>query len=111
MLVDIALDPAHRDLALLGVPKGWRSYSTYTYTKNHPIEWIFDDYKQACDHAGTDEIIFVVYGGEKSVHSICLEHGWLWFPAHQQNYFRNIKGESKMAEERKNMKELFNGAK
>lgn len=109
VLVDLALDPAHRDLTLLGVPRGWKSYATYTNTINHKIEWIFHDYQQACKHAGTDEITFVVYGGEKSFINVCREHGWLWFPAHQQQYHRNVSGESKIAKERKQLEERING--
>jgi hypothetical protein len=46
----------------------------------------------ACDHAGTDEILFWCYGGEGDTQAKCQARGWLWTPAHQQAYLRNIGG-------------------
>lgn len=89
--VDLALDVAHRDLALLGVPKGWKSYATYTYTRDYPLEWLIGDYELAVEHAGTDQILFLVYGGDTPIEQLCRKRGWLWCSAHQQAYFRNVK--------------------
>jgi hypothetical protein len=91
--VDVAIDKRWHDIALLGVPRGWKSYSTYTYiTSYDPEEWLIPQYEMCVNHAGDEHINFWVYGGEEEVQKLCLEHGWLWTPAHQQAYLRNVGG-------------------
>lgn len=64
--VDLGMEAIHHDIALLGVPKGWKAYATYTYTTGYDLEeWLFPQYDLACANAGTDEILFWVYGGEE----------------------------------------------
>jgi len=91
--VDLAIAPRHRDLALIGVPIGYRCYATYTYTKDYDIEWIYKDFEQALKHSQMDEtnILFWVYGGNEDVQKICADHGWLWSAAHQRAYHHNLK--------------------
>lgn len=92
--VDLAMESCHHDIALLGVPKGWKAYATYTYTTGYDLdEWLFPQYDFAVKHAGTDEILFWVYGGEEDVRVLCRDRGWLWSPAHQQAYHRNVGGQ------------------
>lgn len=91
IFVDLAIAPKFRDIALLGVPKGWKSYATYTYTRDYPLDWILADHAQAVEHAGTDDILFYVYGGDQSIEKLCRDRGWLWSPAHQQAYFKSVK--------------------
>jgi hypothetical protein len=88
---DMAMNPEHADIALLGVPKGWKAYATYTYITGYDDEWLFRQYEQAKAHAG-DWCMFWVYGGESHVQELCQENGWLWTPAHQQAYHRNVGG-------------------
>jgi hypothetical protein len=87
---DLAMNEHHADIALLGVPKGWKAYATYTYIKGYDDEWLFRQHEQAVNHAGTNEILFWVYGGESHTQELCQENGWLWTPAHQQSYHRNV---------------------
>ena len=94
VFVDLALAPAHRDLALLGVPQGWRAYATYSYTAGYNEGWVEGDWQQAIEHAGTEEIVFLVYGGEDDFGQQCRERGWLWYPAHQQAVLRNVGGKA-----------------
>lgn len=89
--VDLAIAPKHRDLSLLGVPKGWKAYATYTYSRDYDPQWLMADWAQAVEHAGTESILFWVYGGNESTEAMCRERGWLWTPAHQQAYFRNVR--------------------
>ena len=93
MWVDLAIAPRHRDLALMGVPRGYRCYATYTYTRDYDIEWLYQDYDQALKHSGLNEsdILFWVYGGNDDVQKICRERGWLWSAAHQQAYHHNLR--------------------
>lgn len=90
--VDLAMNERHCDIALLGVPQGWRAYATYTYTTGYDDERLFKQHDLAVKHAGTEEILFWVYGGEDRIQELCQEHGWLWTPAHQQAYLRNVGG-------------------
>ena len=89
--VDMAMNPEHADIALLGVPKGWKAYATYTYITGYDDEWLFRQYEQAKARAG-DWCMFWVYGGEDHTRELCQENGWLWTPAHQQAYHRNVGG-------------------
>lgn len=91
--VDLAMEACHHDIALLGVPKGWKAYATYTYLRGYDIdEWLMPQYELAVKNAGTSEILFWVYGGEEQIQELCQEKGWLWTPAHQQAYLRNVGG-------------------
>jgi hypothetical protein len=90
--VDLAMNDHYYDIALLGVPKGWKAYSTFLYTRDYDFKELEDQFSLACDHAGTDEIMFLVYGGEHDTQAKCQARGWLWAPAHQQAYLRNIGG-------------------
>jgi hypothetical protein len=91
---DLALNEEWYDLALLGIPKGkWKAYSTFVYTRDYKFKELEDQYELACKHAGTEEgVMFLVYGGEHDTQSKCQARGWLWTPAHQQAYLRNIGG-------------------
>ncbi|MCK9568954.1 DUF4417 domain-containing protein [Candidatus Pacearchaeota archaeon] len=93
--VDLAMNERHSDIALLGVPKDWKAYATYTYITGYDDEWLFRQHDQACKHSSMDEkdgLMFWVYGGEDHIQELCQERGWLWTPAHQQAYLRNVGG-------------------
>ena len=34
----------------------------------------------ACERAETDDIMFIVYGGNKDVKNLCMERHWYWIP-------------------------------
>ena len=105
--VDLEMTERYRDIALIGVPEGWKAYATYTYTRDYDDDWLFDQYDMAVKHAGTSEILFWVYGGEGHVEKMCREHGWLWTPAHQQAYLRNVGGgKVREAKQPKTLKQL-----
>lgn len=90
---DLALNEEWYDLAFLGVPKSYKAYSTFVYTRDYNFKELEDQYELACKHAGTDEgLLFLVYGGEHDTQAKCQARGWLWTPAHQQAYLRNIGG-------------------
>jgi hypothetical protein len=104
--VDLAVNEWHSDIALLGVPKwhydangdfqpGYRAYATYTYITGYDDERLFRQYDQAVKNAGvttSEGLLFWVYGGEEHIQELCQEQGWLWTPAHQQAYLRNVGG-------------------
>lgn len=65
---------------LIGVPTGWRAYATRGYTDR--LDYTESEFKLACQHAGTDNVLFVVYGGGRRVKEHCQRRGWSWFPEH-----------------------------
>lgn len=88
-------DPACPRQGMLGVPPGWRAYCTRGYadhpTKNH------SQYAVAVERfdQGTPEqkgrhkdIIFVVYGGGKTIEKVCQENGWI-FVRDRRSYQRD----------------------
>lgn len=78
IIVDINIDPRLYDLILLGVPKGWRAWATRGMPKY--IDYLYSSNEIACKHAGTDDILFVVYAGGKGIQEICQKEGWIWIP-------------------------------
>ncbi len=76
VIVDMGVAETHAGLSLLGVPSGWRAYATRGYTET--LDGAVTKHARACERAGTDSILFVVYGGGKDVRTCSLERGWLW---------------------------------
>jgi hypothetical protein len=74
ILVDLCIEPCFRDLALLGVPPGWTAYATRGLEGE--MELLTDDYACAVRHAGTDRILFVVFGGHTRIAKVCADRGW-----------------------------------
>jgi hypothetical protein len=87
---DLAVAPRYRQYALLGVPKGWKAYATYSFG-SHGIETVISEAELAEDHAGGDPLIWVVCGEPEDL-EVCQERGWIGTPAHQQAYLRNVGG-------------------
>lgn len=84
LLVDLNVGVRHRETNLLGVPDGWRAYSTRGYEETRDLtEAEFD---LACKKAGTEDILFVVYGGGSAVQEKCLRRGWRWFPERMNSF-------------------------
>lgn len=61
-----------------GVPTGWRAYANRAYTAD--VEHLEAGYALACERAGTEEIVYMVYVGRKPVQDVCVERGWAWVP-------------------------------
>jgi len=76
VFVDLNVAPKFYDLNWLGVPEGWAAYGTRGYTER--LDWTAKEYEMACEHAGTDSILFVVYGGGPQIEEACKANGWLW---------------------------------
>lgn len=79
IIVDLNLNPVHADLAMVGVPRGWRAYATRKHF-GMGLETIADQYQSACERAGDDAITFLVVGGGKAMAASCEERGWSWLP-------------------------------
>jgi hypothetical protein len=82
ILVDLDLNPNFvSDFGLIGVPKGWRAYCTRSHRLS---QWtcIEQEYDVATEHAETEDILFVVFGGGKKVRGLVEERGWVSVPEH-----------------------------
>lgn len=78
IMVDLNVDPQWSELNMLGVPKGWRAYCTRGY--NYAIPDIARELERAREHAGTQDVLFLVYGGGAAVKAWCEEVGAWWHP-------------------------------
>ena len=78
VFVDMLMPTEFAKFALLGVPKGWRAYSTRGYDKRlESLELTVDVCKS---HRGGDDILMLVYGGGKLVRSYCAQNGLIYIP-------------------------------
>ena len=79
ILVDLNVAAEHRDLALLGVPQGWRAYATRGH-QDH-LDELVQEFEMACNRAGSRSVTFLVYGGSSGVvRDFARGHGWTWCP-------------------------------
>lgn len=80
IIVDLNVDPKFDAINLIGVPKGWRAYST-RYYKRYGLNDLLRQFELACEHAGRSDILFVVFGGSKEAEQACMDHGWTFVKA------------------------------
>jgi hypothetical protein len=84
IIVDLNVGPRHAALNLLGVPRGWTAYATRAH-REYGFDAIHDEYLRAVDHAGTEAILFCVFGGgRRRIGNLCKANGWRWVPEHRQ---------------------------
>jgi len=80
IFVDLNVAQEFRQDNLLGVPSGWKAYATRGYTER--LDDTLAEFDLACQHAETDEVLFLVYGGGQQVKELAKARGWLWYPEH-----------------------------
>jgi len=78
ILVDLNVETEFAEVALLGVPQGWRVYATRA-REGHREE-LEMDYDLGCERAGTRDILFVVFGGHWRTAELCADRGWTHIP-------------------------------
>lgn len=76
IFVDLNVARPYDDLNLLGVPRGWRSYATRGYESR--LFMTDEELAIARAHAGTDSVLFLVYGGSAKVREWCNANGAVW---------------------------------
>ena len=80
VFVDVDVTPKFFDIALLGVPRGWRAYAT-RWMQNlddmYGADLLDRKYALAREHAGEATPLFVVFGGRESVAERCKANGWV----------------------------------
>lgn len=76
IIVDLNVASKFYKLNMLGVPMGWRAFATRGYSNR--LDYLHFEHKLATDWAGTDDILFVVYGGGKICKDFCKEKGAIY---------------------------------
>ena len=74
ILVDMNVNQNYYDLNLLGVPRGWQSYSTRGYADR--IEELEREIEMSEKNAYPNSMLFVVFGGGKNVRKFCKERAY-----------------------------------
>jgi hypothetical protein len=78
ILVDLNVETKFAEVALLGVPQGWRAYATRA-REGHGEE-LEMDYELGCERAGSQDILYVVFGGHWRTAELCADRGWTHIP-------------------------------
>jgi hypothetical protein len=84
ILVDLNTEAEFADVALLGVPQGWRAYATRA--RDGHREEIEMDFERGCERAGSSDILYVVFGGHSATTGgertaeLCADRGWTHIP-------------------------------
>ena len=81
IFVDLNISERHADLRLLGVPDGWKAYCTRAYSDR--LDATEREYQAAVEKAGSESILFVVYGGGKKAEELSKQRGWIWYQDQQ----------------------------
>jgi len=81
IFVDINVEAVFADLNMLGIPEGWTAYAT-RWLDSYGHDDRMMQWEMAKKHAGTDSILFAVFGGRDKAEAACKEHGWLWIREH-----------------------------
>lgn len=76
VFVDVNVAEPLLDIALMGVPQGWKAYATRSNAGD--IEKTLAKWRVACERAGTENILFVVYGGGEAAREQAKQRGWLY---------------------------------
>lgn len=78
VFVDLNVDRRWFELALLGVPAGWRAYANRAMTSD--LEHLEEAYELAVARRGSESILYLVYGGGVKAKEFCERRGWHWVP-------------------------------
>lgn len=76
VFVDLNVARLHDAINLMGVPRGWRAYATRGYTER--LQALDDELAIARKHAGTNDVLFLVYGGGGKVQEWTKANGAVW---------------------------------
>lgn len=83
IVVNLNVNPRFAFDNLIGVPLGWGAYAT-RWNPDHPQAAQLE-YDLACDHAQTDKILFITYGGGKAGQEFAqkIQQPWIIDQAHE----------------------------
>jgi hypothetical protein len=84
VLADLNVCEKAWEINWIGIPKGWTAYSVRAHM-GVPFSVLHEVWSAAVAHAGTEEILFAVFGGgRKRIGNLCRHNGWTWIPEHRQ---------------------------
>jgi len=69
VVADLNVARPFREMNMLGIPRGWKTFATHGY--NDRIDDLQNELDIAQEIAGTDNITFMVYGGGEKVREFC----------------------------------------
>lgn len=108
--VDLNVAPQWEEINLLGVPLGYRAYATH-FQRYMNLDMLIHQAEIAECHAGTSNILFMVYGHNESVKALCMKQGWIYVPedwskpdkakAEKRSEMKALQSEIKITDERK----------
>ena len=75
IFVDLNVAPQCAELNMIGVPKGWRAYATSA--ADNAVDDLKRHAEVAFRRAGSEDILFLVYGGGPLVRQLCADHNWV----------------------------------
>lgn len=81
--VDMCVTREFLPLNLLGVPRGWKAYANRAYSGD--MAHLFDAFELAKLHAGTEDILYFVYGRE-TARQVCEANNWQWIDSAMFTY-------------------------
>lgn len=74
---------------MLGIPKGWSSFATRSYSQNP--NWLEVQYQLARYWAGDNKLTFVVYGGGEEAKKFCYKNGCVYMQPYVSTKTKNKK--------------------
>lgn len=84
IFVDLGVSDRYLDINTIGVPKGWRAFSTRHYVGDDEHGILLEaQYKIAEKIRGNDDVLFVVYGSNKELAEVCRQRGWIFLLDYQ----------------------------
>lgn len=89
IIVDVFTGNRYADLNLVGVPKGWKAYAT---SGRGTVEDLMGHYRRCCEHAESQNILFVVQGGPSEVEQLCRKYNWTYVLEHMNKASAETKG-------------------
>ncbi len=89
VFVDLCTETVFDDIALLGIPVGWKSYATRAYARRRGLLEL--DARRAMERAQSDDITLLVIGGGQAEYELCQQHGWTWIQQENQVIHQNWK--------------------
>lgn len=78
IIVDLNTSVPHHDINMMGVPKGWKAFSTRGYSSQ--LDALDAELEIARDWSGIKSPLFMVYGGGAKVREWCMANSALWVP-------------------------------
>lgn len=82
IFVDLNVPDSFLDICLLGVPLGWRSFSTRGYA-DLPDSDLLDKWHIAQEHSSLKKPLFIVYAGGKRSQQLAARYGWKYFDTYR----------------------------